>query len=258
MSVPPALRTLAFGDLGGTVWGAGWFSDAAGANDADAALVMLGADGGQPNVITDRPPRSESLDGDWHLDGTGQLVVAPAAEAVALQVPQEQFEGYDQLCRVTGRLTLDGGEREIDCLGVRTWFPGPIDLERYESIRAVSTWFEPDEAMALTAFRARKAKSHDDDLLAAAVIGPEHSTAVEDPRLSTTYEAEGWPLRAGLELWLPSPEDSEQQYPRRASGEAVGARAHAQTSTLELRAEPFRWHSRGRDGAGMYILARRR
>ncbi len=27
---------------------------------------------------------------------------------------------------------------------------------------------------------------------------------------------------------------------------------------LDLRAEPFRWHSRGRDGAGIYILARRR
>jgi hypothetical protein len=131
-------------------------------------------------------------------------------------------------------------------------------MERYESIRAVSTWFEPDEAIALTAFRPRKTKSHDGDLIAAAVIGPESSTAVEDPRLSTTYEAEGWPLRAGLELWLPSPEASEQQYPRRASGEAAGTRAHAQIATLELRVEPFHWHSRGRDGAGMYILARRR
>ncbi|HTX13053.1 MAG TPA: hypothetical protein VME22_30830 [Solirubrobacteraceae bacterium] len=253
MSAPPALRTLAFGDLEATVWGAGWFSDS-----ADDALTIIGADGGQPTVLTGGAPTEETPDGDWHLDAAGQLVVAPAAEAVALQVPQDQLEGYDQLCRVTGRLKLGGGEREIDCLGVRTWFSSPIDLDRYESIRAVSTWFEPDEAMALTAFRARKAKHHDGDLIAAAVIGPENSTAVGDPRLSTTYEAEGWPLRAGLELWLPPPEDSEQQYPRRASGEAVGARAHAQTATLELRAEPFRWHSRGRDGAGMYILARRR
>ena len=253
MSAPPALRTLAFGDLEGTVWGAGWFSDS-----TDGALSILGAGDAPPAVVTGRPPVTDSLDGDWQLDGAGHLVVAPAAEAVGLHVPQDQFEGYDQLCRVTGRLNLDGSEHEVDCLGVRTWFPGPVDVERYESIRAVSTWFEPDVAMAVTAFRARKAKSHDSDLIVAAMIGPEHSTAVDDPRLSTTYEAEGWPLRAGLELWLPSPEDSEQQYPRRASGEALGARAHAQTATLDLRAEPFRWHSRGRDGAGMYILARRR
>jgi hypothetical protein len=253
MSAPPALRTLAFGDLEGTVWGAGWFSDA-----ADGALVILGAGETPPAVVAGQPPAGQDLDGDWRLDGPNPLVVAAAAEAVALQVPQDQLEGYSQLCRVTGRLGLGAGDGEVDCLGVRTWFPGPVDMERYESIRAVSTWFEPDEAIALTAFRPRKAKSHDGDLIAAAVIGPESSTAVEDPRLSTTYEAEGWPLRAGLELWLPSPEASEQQYPRRASGEAAGTRAHAQIATLELRVEPFHWHSRGRDGAGMYILARRR
>jgi hypothetical protein len=250
---PPALRTLAFGDVDGTVWGAGWFSGA-----ADDGLTMLGTGSGRPLVITGHAPAGDPLDGDWQLDGAGQLLIAPAADAVAVQVPHDELDGYDQLCRVTGRLELDGAERDVDCLGVRTWFSAPIDLERYGSIRVVATWFEPDEAMALTAFRGRKAKSHDADSMAAAVIGPENSTHAEDPRLSTTYEADGWPVRAGLELWLPTPEDAERQYPRRASGEAAGARAQAQTSALELRAEPFRWHSRGRDGAGMYILARRR
>jgi hypothetical protein len=253
MSAPPALRTLAFGDLDGTVWGAGWFSGA-----ADQGLTVLGAEGDPPTILTGHSPGEDSIDGDWHLEGAGELVVAPAADPVTVSVAKDQLEAHDQLCRVTGRLNVEGGELEVDCLGVRTWVSGPIDLERYESIRVVSTWFEPDEALALTAFRARKAKAHDGDLVAAAVIGPENSTAVEDPRLSTTYGAEGWPLRAGLELWLPTPEDAEQQFPRRASGEAAGGRAQAQTTALELRAEPFRWHSRGRDGAGMYILARRR
>jgi hypothetical protein len=250
---PPALRTLAFGDPDGTVWGAGWFSSA-----PDAGLTMVGAESRQRVMVTGRPPAEQDVAGDWALDGAGQLVVAPAADAVAVQVPHDELDGYDQLCRVTGRFELDGEAREVDCLGVRTWFSGSIDLERYGSIRVVSTWFEPDEAMTLTAFRGRKAKSHDEDAMAAAVIGPERSTHAEDPRLSTTYEAEGWPVRAGLELWLPAPEDSEQQFPRRASGEAAGVRAQAQTAALVLRAEPFRWHSRGRDGAGMYILARRR
>jgi hypothetical protein len=249
-SGPPALRTLAFGDLDGTVWGAGWFPAL-----AARALTVFGGEG-QRVVVTGHPPADGDVAGEWRLQGAGELIVAPAAEPVSVQAAQDGVEGYDQLCRVSGRLARDGEEREVECLGVRSWFPGPIDLDRYESIRAVANWFEPDEAMALTAFRARKAK--DGDLVAAAVIGPENSTSVEDPRLSTTYGAEGWPLRAGLELWLPTPEDAERQFPRRASGEAVGDRAEAQSESTELRIEPFRWHSRGRDGAGMYILARRR
>ena len=38
----------------------------------------------------------------------------------------------------------------------------------------------------------------------------------------------------------------------------MGARAQAQTGELDVLAEPFRWHSRAREGTGMYILARRR
>jgi hypothetical protein len=251
-SAPPALRTLAFGDLEGTVWGAGWFPAA-----SARALTVFGGEGRRA-VVTGRPPADGDVDGEWRLPGAGELVIAPAAEAVAVNALEDGVAGYDQLCHVTGRLARDGEEREVECLGVRSWFPGPIDLDRYESIRAVSNWFEPDEAMVLTAFRGRKAKAHDSDLVAAAVIGPENSTSVEDPRLSTTYGAEGWPVRAGLELWLPTPKDAERQFPRRASGEAVGDRAEAQSDGVELRVEPFRWHSRGRDGTGMYILARRR
>ena len=89
------------------------------------------------------------------------------------------------------------------------------------------------------------------------MITPEGSPPVEDPRLSTTYGDDGWPARAGLELWLAG-SDSDERYPHRASGEATGARAQALAGDLEVRAEPFRWHSRGREGAGMYFLARRR
>jgi hypothetical protein len=175
-----------------------------------------------------------------------------------MRTSEDQIEGYEQLCRITGRFELDGAEHSLDCLGMRTWWSAPIELERYESIRAVASWFfEPDEGLGLVAFRQRKARSHDGDAVAAALISPDGATAVEDPRLSTTYEGEGWPVRAGLELWLPGEEDPEQQYPRRASGEAIGPRVQASAGGFEVRAEPFRWHSRGRAGAGIYILARR-
>lgn len=252
-AAPSALRTLAFGDLAGTAWGAGWFSDPTG-----VALTALGA--GKQDAVAPSLRLSAEADGDaWRLDGDhAELAVSPAGEAVTVSSADGQIGGRDQLCRVTGRFELGGTERPVDCLGLRTSWSAEIDLARFESIRTVATWFEPDEALTLTAFRARKAKAHDGDAVAGAVLGPEGAPPVEDPRLSTTYGAEGWPIRAGLELWLAAAEDSEQQFPRRASGEATGPRASAAGDGLELRAEPFRWHSRGRDGAGIYLLARRR
>ncbi len=160
---------------------------------------------------------------------------------------------------MTGRF----GRHEVDCLGLRSTWSDGLDLGHFESIRSASVWFEPAEGFALTAFRPRKAKAHQDDVLAAAVIAADGSTQVEDPRLSTTYAADGWPTRAGLELWLAAAgeadsEEEQQQYTRRASGEALAARAQAAAGELELRAQPFRWHSRGKVGAGMYLLAHRR
>ncbi len=44
-----------------------------------------------------------------------------------------------------------------------------------------------------------------------------------DPRLSTTYDEHGEPLRVGVELWLGDDEDGEQ-WPRRVAGAATGSR----------------------------------
>jgi hypothetical protein len=246
------LRTLAFGDLERTAWGAALMPDADG-----LALVALGA-GDAGSVAPALRMTAGVADGEWRLAGDhAALLVEPAGDAVAVSADDERVEGFDQLCRVIGRFELDGAERAVDCLGLRTSRSGSFDLGKLESVRAVSTWFEPDEGLALLAFRPRKAKAHDDDVVTATVLGPEGSPPVEDPRLTTTYDAGGWPVRAGLELWLAS-ESEEEQFPRRASGEAAGGRAQSAAGDLDVRAEPFRWHSRGRDGAGIYILARRR
>jgi hypothetical protein len=247
------LCTLAFGELDPPgVWGAAWI-----ANSGGPTVAALGA-GPASAAASDVRVAGAADVGDWRLDGSAAaLLASPLGEAVAVQAPADGIEGWDQLCRVSGRFERDGTEHAVDCLGLRTWWSRAVDVERYESIRAVSVWFEPDEALTITAFRPRKGKGHDRDVLAAAVIAPDVSATVEDPRLSTTYQGEGWPARAGLELWL-ADKEPERQYPRRASGEAAGARVEAVAGALEVRAEPFRWHSRGRDGAGVYLLARRR
>lgn len=249
---PSALSTLAFGDLERTSWGAAWIPGADG-----SAVATLGA-GSAGTVAPSLRLTVDGSDAEWRLDGdVVALIASPAGEPVAVHAGDDDVEGFDQLCRVTGRFELDGAEHAVDCLGLRTSRSGAFDLGKLGSVRAVSTWFEPDEGLALMAFRGRKAKTHDCDVITGAVLGPESSAPVEDPRLTTTYDAGGWPVRAGLELWLAG-ESEQEQYPRRASGEAAGARAQAAAGELDLRAEPFRWHSRGRDGAGIYLLARRR
>ncbi|MBV9803539.1 MAG: hypothetical protein JO130_10130 [Solirubrobacterales bacterium] len=249
-----ALRTLAFGD--GSVWGASWSSGSAG-----AAVTVVGA-GPQTTILPDvhLPDGDAAAADEWRLEGEDLAVlVSPAGELVDVQAADDGVAGSDQLCRVTGRFAA----HDVDCLGLRSWWSDSLDLARFESVRSAAVWFDPAEGFALTAFRPRKAKAHKDDVTAAAVITADVSAPVEDPRLSTTYGADGWPTRAGLELWLAAVGEADakeepQQYSRRASGEAIGARAQAAAGELELRAQPFRWHSRGKQGAGMYLLAHRR
>ena len=253
MNRPPSfLRTLAFGDLERGVWGAAWIP----AQDG-ATVTALGGNG-EGAVLSGLRLSADADAGEWNLSGDRTaLTLSPAGEGVAVGATDDRVEGFDQLCRVTGRFELAGAEHAVDCLGLRASRSGTFDLSKLESVRAVSSWFEPDEGLSLMAFRARKAKAHDGDVLTAAVLTPEASARVEDPRLSTTYDSAGWPVRAGLELWIAG-EGEDEQYPRRASGEAAGGRVQSADGELEVRAEPFRWHSRGREGAGMYILARRR
>ena len=219
---PSELRTLAFGDLERTVWGAAWIP-----SDDGSAVATLGGDAVAPVVSSLRLSAAED-GGEWRLDGDGvALIASPAGEPVDVHDDDDGIEGFDQLCRVTGRFELDGAEHEVDCLGLRSSRSGGFDLAKLESVRAVSTWFEPDEGLALIAFRGRKAKPHDGDVVTAAVLGPEPSAPVEDPRLSTTYDAGGWPVRAGLELWLAG-DGEEEQFPaarvRRGRGRPGGDR----------------------------------
>jgi hypothetical protein len=247
----PVLRTLAFGDVERTVWGAAWIL-----GDGGSALTTVGAGGERTAALSLRASVDQEA-GEWRLHGDqAALVVTPAGDGVAVADSDDHVDGFDQLCRVSGRFELDGVEHAVECLGLRTSRSGGIELDEVSSIRAVSSWYEPDEGLALIAFRGRKAKAHDGDVVTATVLGPERSTPVEDPRLSTTYGSGGWPLRASLELWLGG-EEEQEQYPRRASGEAIGVRAQTVAGGLDVRAEPFRWHSRGREGAGIYMLASR-
>jgi hypothetical protein len=239
------IRTLAFGAPETELWAAVWIGP--------ETFIAFGTfvPGAQATTIRATVSGASAASEEWRVMGDGvDVTVSPASAAVTFV----EIEGYDQLCWARGRLMLDGTERSVDALGRRAVRSG-VEFGRLDSLRDLCAWFPPDDGVALTALRPRRAKGHAGDVIVASVFDSTGAAAVADPRFSTTYAADGSPARAGLELWLNS-EDGEEQFPRRAAGEALGPRASTTVDGLSITACPFRWHSRGTDGAGVYVLAR--
>lgn len=249
-----ALRTLAFGEAEIGIWGATW--DLGGGHPAFTAAGAAGS-----AALLARPARIELADdehGTWWL-ASDELELESLPEGA----PATYRDGFDQLVRVRGRLGAGGAEQEIDCLGARA-SRGAIELSQLESIRAVSAWFGPELGLAVLAARPRGATGHDHDHMTASLFDGGRSLTIEDPRLSTTYAQDGIPARASVELWQAPDEaeapDGEQEppepRPRRAAGESIGPVASGQAGELDVHAGLFRWHAEGREGPGLYVLAR--
>jgi hypothetical protein len=240
-----SLRTVAFGDIGAGVWGFAW-------GDTEQAAAVGAARPGDPLVTEEAGIIGSAPGEEWVVSaGELELRVSPDGDPVS----SSALAGFHQLCRVRGRTTIDGTQREVDLPGTRSGHSEPSELGALDSIREVSAWFGPGDGLALTALRPRGAKGHDRDLVVASVLDPEAALSVADPRLSTTYTATGRIARVGLELWLEQ-EDSEEQYPRRAAGEALGAGANGLLGAVMLEAELLRCRSHGEEGIGVYLLAR--
>ncbi len=177
---------------------------------------------------------------------------ADAADALRLQ-------------RITGTHDPDREPMALDAPAAV--FAGP-KLAKLDSVRILAAWFPDDRSIALSAVRPRGGHA-DKDVVSVLVTGagvvPADPVApgepeplqVFDPRLSTTYDGRGDPLRAGLELWLGPDEDSDQR-PLRMSCETTGNPVSAELGKLHLDAYPQRCHSRGEDGVGVYALLRPR
>ena len=249
-------RTLSFGEVGLGLWGAAWDL-----GDGEPKFTALGGHG--TTVLTNPAARIELGDeelGSWWLSGDDvELESVPEGPAATVS------DGFDQLTRVRGRLRAAGTDHEVDFLGSRA-FRGGLDLIEFESIREVSAWFGPDLGMTALSARPRGAAGHGDDLITASLFEQGQALTIEDPRLSTTYTAHGVPARASVELWLEPDESSHpnggeeppEPRPRRAAGEAVGPIAGRSDQELDVHAALFRWHSQGREGDGVYVVAGRR
>jgi len=158
------------------------------------------------------------------------------------------MEGYEQLCRVTGSVR----GRTVDCLGQRGHAWGAADWSRIDLARSLAAWLEDGSGIALTAIRPARAESHADEATWAALLEPSAPVAVAEPRLSTTYDADGRQRRAGLELWV----NEEDDYPHRGAGQVLCG-SSLELGELRLDCAFFAWHVDGRDGVGRYDVLRR-
>jgi hypothetical protein len=239
------LATLTFGDLKSRLWGACWDLDGAGFALLSGAPTAARLDASRPG----EPWRLLGADIDLEAVGQGE--------------PGEVDGGFEQLVTVRGRCTIEGTQHDLETLGRRG--TRSFEADRFETIRDVSAWFGPDLGMAVVAARPRGCAGHEHDAVSAWVLDDGRSLRVADPRLSTTYTASGSPVRTSFELWLEDADEGEPgaeeessaaRFPRRAGGEAVGLGAEVSGGGLHAHAELFRWHARGREGAGVYVLAR--
>ncbi len=250
------VRAVAFGTPDGSVWGAG----------LDAGVPAVVATGGAEPVAA---AIAWDADGsEWGLSGDRvSLTVSPASEPAAgrpgrtsrrrgerppaphrrLPARADLVGSRQELCRVTGAVA----GAEIDCVGVRAELtqvrPGELG-----SVRGFSGWVSAEEAVTLLALRAGSEAHQERDLVAATVFEPDRWMSSHDPRLSTTYDGDGNPTRATLELWI---SQGEREFPRRAAGEAAGPAVTVAGDDVTLLVLPLRCHSRGSDGAGVYLLA---
>jgi hypothetical protein len=250
---PGALvQTLTFGDLKAGLWGVAWLPT------AGEGFIAVGAPSHACFTVTAPSLEGSGPAGEWKVSGDGvSLVVTPVGEPASLRLAGAHLQGFDQLCRVVGRVRVGEVEHRVDCPGGRGGRSGHWAAQ---SVRELAAWFDDDEGLAVVSVRGPKAAGHDADVLSAALFEAGQPIGVAEPRLSTTYAASGVPSRASLELWLDGedPDSDAAVFPRRAAGEAVGRGGVMKHGGLEVRAELFRWHMRGRDGTGVYQLIRRR
>jgi hypothetical protein len=238
----------------------------AGSVASENALAVAFAGREPLGAVAESPPAAVSATTEtaltrWTLTATGELTfglvfeaLTPPAEYGGRQgvVKAGGMEGYEQLCRVTGTMTVAGRERPVRALGQRGHSWGNPDWDKIALTRSAAVWFDDGSGFALTSVRPDKAKHHADEKLWAAMLDPGKALSVEEPRLSTTTDEAGRVLRSGLELWM----DKDDDYPLRGMGEVLTG-STLDLGPLKLDVAFFAWHVEGRPGVGRYDILRR-
>ena len=248
------LRTLAFGDLDADVWGAAW---------VPAAMAGAGRARRRQRVAAGAPAcacRWLEDGGEWRLAGDGiELTRRRPARPSPSGRPTTRSSGFDQLCRVTARSCSAGAEQRGRLPRTASRGRG-VELGSARFVRVVSPGSRPTRRLALTgAPRRGEAKGQDARRRRGHGARPGAAAVpVDDPRLSTTYDAGGRPVaRRPRAVGRAGGRGRAVPAPRRRRG---GGRARRVALPASSSSEPSRprWHSRGARGRRVYVLARPR
>ncbi len=256
--------TLSWGDPNAGVYGLARIGVAPGEGTASALGILFAGD----SVVESAAEGGLEVEGsDWGVVRAGPLEISGeepdswrlrwgetdllfCAASPPLALAGGGMEGHERLCGVSG--TAAG--RRLDGRGQRGRSSGVADWDRVALARSISAWCDEERAVVLGAIRPAKARDHAaEELTAWLVDGEAGAVQVADPRLSTTYDAEGRQRRAGLELYVTGDED---EYPRRAAGQ-VECGTSLELGRLRLDCAFFRWRMEGRAGVGRYDVLRR-
>ncbi len=211
--------------------------------------------------------------------GAADLVFAAVGPPFVLdpEHPAAQWggmEGYEQPCRVTGSVTIDGpgGSRRItiDGVGQRGHQWGAPDWTRLTVTRTITGWFGGDVAFNVSAMRPEGVESHADEISWASVarrLRPDagdgepddagdtsavaEAVLTPEPRLSTTIDGSGRHVAGTVELW-----ESDEGPVWTATGEAI-AGTTLELGRLRLDMAFFRWRLNGQEGVGRYDILQR-
>jgi hypothetical protein len=236
---PAPIRLVSFGAANGEQWGL--------VLDAGEPAVLLVTKQGARSAAGAAAVRIAEDAGRWSVSGDGfALTVDGAPEA-----DRPASQAGDELCRVTGTVGTNGSQLAIDLEGIRTRDADP-DSNSVESLRCLAGWFGDSRGLIVRSLRSPRSKGHGQDRLAATVFDPDDWLTAADPRISTTYREGERPTRASLELWIG---EGEEQYPRRATIEAVAEPLAVEGEHLRVSVTPVRCHSGGLDGAGLFLIA---
>ncbi|HEX8104390.1 MAG TPA: hypothetical protein VF533_17370 [Solirubrobacteraceae bacterium] len=163
--------------------------------------------------------------------------------------------GYEQLCRVRGEVAIEDRVVAIDCAGQRGHSWGAPDWRRLDAVHTVAAWLQDGSGAAVQVAREAGAKGHGAAARWGALLGAGGAVALDDPRVSTTYDGAGRQRRAGLELWEAEDEAGFEAVHRAAGTVICGSTL--ELGQLRLDCAFMRWTMEGVAGVGRYDVLRR-
>jgi len=213
----------------------------------DGALLALGGELSGPGA-------SASIDGESiRVEGTvadRKITVEASAGAGADLVAEPAPSGSPgaALVRAEVRISGPGGDETAACVSSLTrWDGDPADGA--ELVRHVSVPVAGDGSVLLIATRPAGAGDHATESVSAWRLDPgEAPSPFVESLLSTQYDEDGMPTRAGLELW---PADPDAPATRAAGSRPLSASVDGVTAAL------MHTSAEGTAGVGGYLIARR-